>query len=77
MESGLAVVCEDSGEGSTDQTGSNQQARNSYTEHTLVEENEVGHELSDNVITFTIICRACDFCCWLTFFTCLSLENER
>ena len=60
MESGLAVDREDSWKGSTDLTGSNQQARNSYTEHTLVEENEVGHELFDSVITVSIICSISD-----------------
>ena len=54
------MVCEDSGEGSTDQTGSNQQARNSYTELTLVEENEVGHEFFDSVIIVSIVSSVSD-----------------
>ena len=53
MESGLAVVRPDAGQGVADQTGKSQQARKAQTKYELVGENQVGYASLDILITIS------------------------
>ena len=57
MESGLAVVRPDAGQGVAEQTGKSQQARKAQTKYELVEEGQVGYPSLGFLIPASIMCR--------------------